>query len=357
MINWELYESSRPTMKPNKKLIPVNNFGFDDEGIHKFNDIYLWVWDQYKAGIMRRFIMTKSGGFSVALGNIRGPMFHLWVGKSLIELIIRHPVDARYYRFHIGYKKDKSDGMCGSKAFKIYREELLKDNVDLNDYAIDNGLEIKETIPKQKIELTSKTVPERTYYNTHHIDLNSAYNAGMCESFPVLRKSVERMYSKRSENNDLFKNVLNMTQGYMQSAMIGYSLSHISKAGYEWTNNQLEIMADKLTNAGYRVLSFNADGIWYQGDTPYTDSSFGPNLGQWKTDWTDCKIRYKSKGCYEIEGYKVKNDTKTYKYAPVFRGESTYERVKPRDQWVWGDIFKGDMIEYRFVEGKGLVKC
>ena len=357
MINWDSYKYSNPTMKPNKKLIPVNGFGFNEKGINEFNEIYVWAWEQYKAGLMRKFIITKSGGFSIALGNIRGPMFHLWVGKSLIELIIRHPENARYYRFHIGYQKDKNDGMCGSKAFKVYREELLKDDVDIMDLAIDNGLEVKETIPKQKIDLTEKTVPERTYYNVHHIDLNSAYNAGMCESFPILRKSVERMYSKRSENNDLFKSVLNMTQGYMQSALVGYSLSHISKAGYEWTNNQLDIMADKITKSGGRVLSFNADGIWYQKEEPYTDSTFGPDLGQWKTDWTDCKIRYKSKGCYEVEGYKLKNGVRTYKYAPVFRGESSYEMIKPKDQWVWGDIFKGELKEYYFREGKGLVKC
>ena len=326
MIDWSIYKSSPPTMKPNKMLIPVNNIGFNDEGVAEFNEIYQYCLEQANAGLFRTFITTKSQGISIARGNIRGAMWLITVKKTFIEILIRN-FDARYYRFIIGYGKEKKNNLAGRQAFQIYKEELLKDNVNLDDLAITNGEEVKQTIPAPRIELN--VAPERTYYNAHHIDLNSAYNAGMMEKFPVLEKSVRRMYNLRKQNTE-YKNVLNMTQGFMQSQLVGYKFSHISKAGYEYTLRRLAELTEKLEASGRRILSYNTDGIWYQGEE-YHDDGEGTDIGQWKNDHTDCKIRYKSKGCYEY----VENGI----YTPVFRGESSYEKVKPRTDWEWGDIF------------------
>ena len=43
------------------------------------------------------------------------------------------------------------------------------------------------------------------------------------------------------------------------------------------------------------------------------------------------------------------------KYNPVFRGRSTYDDIVPREEWSWGDIYKGGAIKYVFREGVGLV--
>ena len=343
MIDWSKYKSSPPTMKPNKMLIPVNNIGFTDEGVIEFNEIYKFCLQQEQAGLFRTFVVTKSQGISIARGNIRGAMWLLTVKKTFIEILIRN-LDARYYRFIIGYGKEKKQGLSGRQAFQIYKEELLKDKVDLNDLAIENGEEVKQTIPAPRIEL--EVAPERTYHNAHHIDLNSAYNAGMMEKFPVLETSVRRMYSFRKLNTD-YKDVLNMTQGFMQSQLCGYKFSHISKAGYDYTLRRLDELTDKLTSSGRRILSYNTDGIWYQGEI-YHDEGEGLDIGQWKNDHKNCKIRYKSKGCYEF--------IEDGKYTPVFRGESSYEKIKPRSEWIWGDIFQGEVINYTFIEGTGVVK-
>lgn len=348
-IDWGKYKYSPPTMKPNKMLIPVNNFSFSEEGIREFNNLYQYCVDMENKGIFKkRFILTKSQGISIAHGNIRGAMWLITVKKAMAELLIRDTM-SRYYRFVIGYGKDKEQTMWGRKAFQIYKQALLDNNVDLETLAItpEEGEKVKETIPSPKIDLL--VAPERTYYNVHHMDLNSAFNAGMMKEFPVLEPTIRQLYNMRKVNK-AYKDVLNMTQGVLQSELLQYRFSHISKAGYVFTNNQIELMTQKLKENGRRIISYNTDGIWYQGEV-YEDSTFGTDIGQWKTDKKNCKIRFKSKGAYEY----VDEDGC---YTPVVRGELSIEKVRPKDTWTWEDnmLFQGEVVTYKFVEGTGFIR-
>lgn len=351
------YESSNPTMHPNRVKIPVNRFSFaKDEDIKEFNEIYQFCLENVKNGNFTEFEISNRGAIRQYIGCIRGAKWIMFVKQTVIDIIIRN-LDARYYRFQIGVRKAEDKGIYGRQAFSIYKEELLRDGVNLEELAIKNGKEIKETIPKAKVELFVCPGENRTYHNAHHIDLNSAFNAGMMKAFPILEPSIRRMYNKRQEN-EIFKDVLNMTQGFMQSDMVECEYAHISKAGYEWTNKRIDELSKKLTDKGYRILAYNTDGIWYQSfdNTVYHDEDEGPDIGQWKTDWTDCSIRFRSKGAYEVKGFKVKNTEKTFKYKPVVRGVSSYEKIKPRDEWEWGDIFKGEVIKFSFIPGIGVIK-
>lgn len=337
-------------MKPNKRLIPLTIFSASDiKEREEFNEIYRYCQNLEDQGILKQFVITPSTGISVKRCNIYGARWSLQTSKTKVLIILRHPETGRYYKFQIGYIKDndKVSGR-GNKAFTTYFNELKADNVDLNTLALtgtkDENKQVKDSIPKAKIEL--KVVPKVSYHNAHHIDLNSAFNAGMAEAFPILRPTIERMYAKRKEN-PIYKDILNMTQGYFQSEMVQYKYSHISKAGYEWTNKRLEELTTKLVSSGRRILSYNTDGIWYQGDL-YHDENEGTKLGQWKTDYKNCKIRYRSKGAYEF----IENGI----YKPVFRGESSYEFEKPREEWSWGDIFMGEVITYKFVKGYGVYR-
>lgn len=349
MINWENYKYLPPTMKPNKIKIPVNNIGFNEEGIKEFNELYNYCLEKQRSGEFHEMVLTKSKGICIKPGVLRGACWSLSATTTIIELLIRN-TDANYYRFIVGYRKNESKGFSGRRAFQMYTAALKQDGVDLADLAIDNGKEVKATIPSPKIELVS-AIPERTYYNAHHLDINSAFNAGMIEKYPILEKSVRRMYEKRKEK-PIYKDVLNMTQGFMQSELVGYKYSHISKAGYVYTNRRIDELTQLLLDSGRRVLSYNTDGIWYQGEI-YHDENEGSDIGQWKHDYVDCKVRFKSKGAYEFEGTVVKTGEKVYK--PVVRGQSTYERQVPRKDWKWGDIFKGATVEYKFIEGMGLI--
>lgn len=343
------YESSAPTLRPNKLLIPVNNFSFDDAGIAAFNEIYQHCLKCEKDGVYHQFTLTPSKGISTERENLRGAMWILSINKTMAEIVIRH-TDARYYRFMIGYNKaEGKDRMHGRQAFKIYWGQLKNDGVNLNDYAItpEEGKKVKATIPSPMIDLL--VAPMRTYYNVHHMDLNSAYNAGMAEEFPALRPTIERMYYQRKEK-PVYKDILNMTQGFLQSELVQYRFSHISKAGHVFTHRKVEEMAERLRTSGRRILSFNTDGIWYQGEI-YEDDSFGTGLGMWKTDERDCKIRFKSKGAYEYvngEG----------QYRARIRGTLNIEKYKPRESWTWEDnvLESGDGLGYTFIFGEGFVK-
>jgi hypothetical protein len=102
VIDWTKYKSSKPTMNVNKMLVPVNNISFSEEGVDEFNKIYHYCLEKEKNGDFKRFIITKSQGISIAQGNIRGAMWAITVKKSFAEILIRN-LDARYYRFIIGY--------------------------------------------------------------------------------------------------------------------------------------------------------------------------------------------------------------------------------------------------------------
>lgn len=357
MLDFNNYKSSPPltARKLNPMHIPVNNFGFNDSGIEQFNEIYRYCLQHEADGTMKRFELTDNNNIRTAHGLIRGARWKLVVKKTLIEIVLRN-FDSRYYRFIIGHNKDKEQKIYGRQAFNIYKSELQKFNINIDDLAIskEEGLAIKQTIPKPRIDLV--VAPDRTYYNAHHIDLNSAYNAGMMLAFNVLEPGIRSMYQKRALPNSVFKDVLNMTQGFMQSELIQYRFAHISKAGYVYTERRLNELTESLIAQGFRILAYNTDGIWYQSfdGSRYHDADEGDDIGQWKHDYVDCKVRFRSKGCYEVEGTKVKNSVGKYVYKPVFRGESTYERVKPREEWVWGDIYKGQVKEYQFIEGVGI---
>lgn len=356
----EGYLSSPPTMHPNRMLIPVNKMSFCDADIDAFNDIYKYCLAEEAAGRFKRFTLTPSGAFSTSYDVMRGagPMWQCVYTRTLIEIVIRDH-DARYYRFQIGQgnpnkrERDKPK-LSGRQAFTIYCKCLKKHGVTITSLAIDNGKEVKATIPSPKIELLAP--PDRTYYNAFHIDINSSFNAGMMAEYPELEPAIRYMYCRRTVD-PTYKDVLNMTQGFMQSSLVGYRYAHISRAGYAWTNNKIESLSEKLEAEGFRILAYNTDGIWCQSysDDIYHDADEGDDIGQWRADWIGCKVRFKSKGNYEVEGYKVKNGVKTYKYEPKLRGQTTYDAVKPRDQWVWGDIYKAEVKTHRWIEGKGIV--
>lgn len=356
--DFKIYESAPPTMHPNRMLIPVNNFGFNDAGVKQFNEIYRYCLEAEAAGKMTPFKLTSSGGFDYKIGNLRGAKWQLVTSRTMIEIAIRN-FDARYYRFQIGYRKDEKKKLkmiSGRKAFTIYCRQLKNDGVNITDYAIspEEGLRVKALIPKPLICLV-KAVPERTYHNAFHIDINSAYSAGIIEQFPEFERTVRFMYNSRKKH-PIYKDVLNMATGFFQSNIINYKYSHICKAGHDYTHREIGRLSDALTKEGFRILSYNTDGIWCQSldGTVYHDDHEGDDIGQWKRDRTDCKIRFKSEGCYEYEGLELNSGKWEYTYCPILRGVSSLERIKPRSEWIWGDIFKGAEEKYVFIEGEGI---
>lgn len=348
--------------------IPLNRLGIDSKGISEFNEIYHWFLEQ-KDEEWTQIERTPSGGICKKKGQLVYPAYYIGVSTSSIEMIFL--VAEGQYRFLWGrttLKKFDEEGndrreKSGRECYLMFLDECKKFGVDIHDYAIDNGAEVKKTIPSPKIRLASKSVANKVFEGAFHIDLNSSFMSGIALNNPELYPPINDIYSHRKDVDENgrptqfsldCKDILTHTYGFFQSEWCNlnghkYALAHLSKQALEFNNNMIDELSEKLIEKDYFILAYNTDGIWVTGGEPYHGEGEGKELGQWKIDHHSCKIRFKSDGAYEF----IDEDGK---YHPVLRGQSTYDKIKPRTEWEWGDIYKTEVFQYRFIEGEGLVE-
>lgn len=236
----------------------------------------------------------------------------------------------KIYRFVFIPGHDTEDEMTGVKALK----EIEKEAKDLlKPYAMRNNADvqaIKEQIQKPWIKLTQMGMIMRDLEIEHvyHIDIHSAYPAGLCATHPEFKEIYERHYKLRKEN-EIHKAVLNYSIGAMQSLKIrGNRYPELSRDAINWTIAYLERMTKELRDAGLCVLGYNTDGIFVRGFNLFHNELEGDGMGQWRIDHIFDKIRFKSAGAYEY----IENG----EYHAVVRGIP-----KSLSQtFVWGDIYK-----------------
>lgn len=347
-MTWEelaKYKHSEPAKvgRPNYKRIPVNIIKTDLAGMETINDIFFFV----KAQNLRKIVWTKRHYISTNKQHFKGECWFVEKKTASVEITICHKLGYWRFQFRTPPVIYKDEEITGTEAFRAFCKELEKDGVDLKNMVITDGLEVKKTIqsPKIGVEHDVITGPARTYRNAHHIDFHSSHPAGMAKYYPELRPTIERIYKMKEEAEKgsyprmLYKAILNSTWGYLQADFHGARWAHISRDGIKDTNDRLLLLADTLRKAGRRVLAYNTDGIWYQGDI-YHGEGEGDKLGEWGNDHINCSIRFKSKGSYEFMEDGV--------YHPVVRGQTRLDQVKPREKWEWGDIFNKDADPWGF---------
>lgn len=354
--------------KINLIKIPLNRLAMDSDGIKEFNEIYQWFLSQ-KDEDWTEIERTPSGGICIKKGHLRYPAYSIVASPTSIEMIFI--CGEGQYRFLWGrttLKKFDEDGnerkeKSGRECYLMFLDECKKFGVDIHDYAIDNGAEVKKTIPSPKIKLASKSVANKVYDDAFHIDLNSSFMSGIAINNPELYAPIHDIYSHRKDVDKDgkptqfaldCKDILTHTYGFFQSEWCNlnghkYALAHLSKQALEFNNNMIDELSERLIEKDYFILAYNTDGIWVAGGEPYHGEGEGKELGQWKVDHKGCKIRFKSDGAYEY----IDEDGK---YHPVLRGQSTYDKIKPRTEWTWGDIYKTSLIQYRFSEKEGLIE-
>lgn len=327
---------TKPTLKVSFHSLPKTYLElFSEKDVEDFNKIYQHCYDNYYKLPEYRYDKKRD----------LLPCYYLKTENLGFNLILCNE-NAEWSYIRLRFKRPKEGDMSGREAFKIYKKELQKDGVDIEEYSIDNGLDYKAQIPMPKIGYCLRNY-DKVIENAHHIDLNSAYNAGLIESFPEFKPTVLRLYSQRKEN-PVYKDILNMTTGYFQSQYIDYRFSQLALAAHLYTHRRLEEMSEYILSQKRIVIAYNTDGIWYSGDQLLIPDS-GKEIGQWKHDAVNCKIRFKSPGAYEY----IDSDGN---YKPVVRGVTTLDREKPRSEWVWGDIYKGSLINFSFLEGFGVIQ-
>lgn len=273
--------------------------------------------------------------------------------NSTIELLCKTYSGNFKLRFTSSFKAIDESGMTGRKAFYTVYDSFLKDGIDLFDYMKDNPYFEKTMIPKPNLTMLAEK--DKTYEHVHHLDLHSAYFSGIGIKHPELMKTCERIYAQRNEDDKKFKAAMAMSTGYMESEYCrkngnGYALANLKRDAVEWTNSMLGKITAELRRQGYEPLLYNTDGIWYIGkDTPMHSEYEGDVLGTYRNDHIDCKFR--ARGCKAYEY--IENG----KYHAVLAGECKYDRLKPRDEWEWGDIYRKEtaIFKYRY-DGEKIIK-
>lgn len=340
--------------KINATSIPITRKPMIAESVDWFNQVYQTIVNQ--GSYWHKIVRTPSGGISVKRNNFLPPMYDVTHTVSTVCLTIVSELGC--YRIIIGSSPKENDDITGREAYNRLKNEFKIDNIDIESYAIENGKDVKDKIVKPYIKLADPRIAGKTYYNAHHIDINSSFLAGVACAHPELRPTIERIYDNRKSGseyqNKLYKAILTHSYGFFQSKFLRinnhpYALAQFAKEALDFNNAVIDDLALKLELSGRQVLAYNTDGIWYIGDI-YTDNNTGTKLGQYKNDHTNCTIRFKSAGAYEY----VENDT----YNVTVRGQTLLDRVIPRDEWHWGDIFRdcAEVIKFVWSDTLGILK-
>lgn len=345
--------------KYNQYRVAPNKLSMSDEGVAKFNKIYVTL----KNSPLNALVRTKSGSISqTAIENSCSWDIQEGYGWKKITVILGEDV----YSINIGrFADDNVDklGITPQAAFSTMRKELAKDGIDLDKYAVtkEEGMKIKKTIPSPLIDIFPQYLSDETgagIDNVFHLDFNSAYPSGLVATHPEFTKTIERVYSRR-KTNPKFKAAMNLFIGCCQSPKIPWEAkwSQLTKDAMEWTIEQMSKLADKIKNSGREVIGYNTDGIFVKGfgpDDTFEDEMYGADkLCHYKRDEWNMKFRAKSKGAYEFIGCTKKNPKPHYE--AVLRGSTRLDVVKPRSEWSWGDIYKCSEIAYKWFDSEGFV--
>lgn len=293
---------------------------------------------------------TKSGGISCK--GFRGAGIYLSATVWGAELIVidYEGMFRLQFRNKIFEKEDNIDEdklkITGKQALVKFYDELKKININLNDYAIENGEDVKKTIEKPLIGFANNKYKDIELENVHHIDINSSYPAGVKEYHPEFAPVIDKWYELKKQGHKEYKAYLNLMIGTMQSKFVHYRYADMSKYAIARNNEKIKNASKWLEDNGRKVILYNTDGIWFQGE-PYPTNS--ENLGEFKQDHTNCKFRAKSGGAYEF----IENG----KYYPVLRGRTKLDEIMHRNDWSWGDIYLNDaenVKKYKLTFEKGL---
>lgn len=328
------YEGAPLVLKPNSLKTTVSTLQPNEENAEKFNALIKACKKEIPYTIPR----TKSGGFCYRTSKLLFPCFDYRHSYNMAELTILGP-NFKMYRIQFRpMPKDESEKLPGRIAFLKLKNHCKKFNIDLDDYNIDNGKDLKPQIEKYMIDLYGAR--DLILTNVHHIDFHSSFASGIANTHPEFYDAINDLYINRKKYS-INKSVLNNAIGYFHSPYNGYRLTHLARDAINDNNKRIRDLIERLKENGNIVIAVNTDGIWYAGNI-YHGEGEGPNICQWSNDHINCTWRAKSKGAYEY----IENGV----YYPVVRGSTTLDRIKDRSEWVWGDIYKTSIVMFRITD-------
>ena len=332
-----------------------------DVSLDEINREYNY-WLSYKPNLVYNKNLTYSGQLSKANFN-----YGVWYilnnqfFKLFVSCIDAEDIPCAYQlRFRIN-DTDFGREISGRDSFQRFRAELKRDGVDIENFAISNGKELKSAIDfGNPVIQFNESIKDKVIDNVHHVDMASAYMYFAGIYHPEWEKTIRRIYDLR-KSDSIYKHILTHACGFFQSQYCilnghGYALADVASFAIRNTAIAVKKMAKELTNYGFKILAFNTDGVWFHGDLKLLPQEIfekftqKKEIGKFSIDHKNCTIRFKSVGAYEY----MENG----KYTPVVRGLTRYDRAGlARDNWKWGYIYtpEGEQVEvYKFEKDCGL---
>ena len=332
-----------------------------DVSLDEINREYNY-WLSYKPNLVYNKNLTYSGQLSKANFN-----YGVWYilnnqfFKLFVSCVDAEDIPCAYQlRFRIN-DTDFGREISGRDSFQRFRAELKRDGVDIENFAISNGKELKSAIDfGNPVIQFNESIKDKVIDNVHHVDMASAYMYFAGIYHPEWEKTIRRIYDLR-KSDSIYKHILTHACGFFQSQYCilnghGYALADVASFAIRNTAIAVKKMAKELTNYGFKILAFNTDGVWFHGDLKLLPQEIfekftqKKEIGKFSIDHKNCTIRFKSVGAYEY----MENG----KYTPVVRGLTRYDRAGlARDNWKWGYIYtpEGEQVEvYKFEKDCGL---
>lgn len=337
-----------PSKNVNYSRIPCTQIDMTDEGMQLFNKIIEYIESKQLSKIVR----TKSGGISIQGCQKYRPRYDLRSLKSMIELTIVMIEGCWRIQFRNSFERMNNEfGISGMHAFWKFSDICKKHGINIQDYRekdITKAKQNKSEIERYQKKVLSNVYLNRPIENVYHIDLNSSFMANLSRQFEEFKPVAEELYKNR-KTNPIYKGVMTNTIGFFQSECHNFSWAHLSKAAVNGNNEQVRDLIEKLRNSGRIPILINTDGVWYTGER-YTDENEGTQLGQWKTDHSNCTLLIKSPACYQ---YKEEGKVHT-----VMSGRTKLDKIKNREDWEWGDIYHKDVkvITYALENNRVVLK-
>ena len=332
-----------------------------DVSLDEINREYNY-WLSYKPNLVYNKNLTYSGqlsktNFNYGVWYILNNQFF----KLFVSCIDAEDIPCAYQlRFRIN-DTDFGREISGRDSFQRFRAELKRDGVDIENFAISNGKELKSAIDfGNPVIQFNESIKDKVIDNVHHVDMASAYMYFAGIYHPEWEKTIRRIYDLR-KSDSIYKHILTHACGFFQSQYCilnghGYALADVASFAIRNTAIAVKKMAKELTNYGFKILAFNTDGVWFHGDLKllpqetFEKFTQKKEIGKFSIDHKNCTIRFKSVGSYEY----MENG----KYTPVVRGLTRYDRAGlARDNWKWGYIYtpEGEQVEvYKFEKDCGL---
>lgn len=331
--------------------IPVNQINPNAQ-FEEANELLRELKSKYKIGT---FLRTKSGGLAKNVKNIVDDQFEITSkSKASVEILV-FDIKKGWTRikFCNNYRTEDDKAICGTKALK----KLIEYCPEIKDFICKD----EEENHKWREEAKKFYRPEgfmgvreeyhngKTYEHVYSLDFHWAFPSALAALIPSTRDKLEELYDKRkTDKTGMIKAMGNTAIGAMCSEWtlnIGLkSKEALAKLRYDILNlhnQRMQFMIKEIEKQGGIILNLRTDSIKFASPRPLILPYEGDGLGKWSYEFRNCRYRQRSTAAYEY----IDN---AGKYHAVISGLTNLDRIKPRDEWVWGDIF-GPQVEILMV--------